>query len=450
MNYHSDASDLVREDLDHVLHPVTLLRDHATRGPFVLVEGHGIWLKDPAGKEYIDGLAGLWNVAVGHGRSAIAEAIRQQAGKLAYVPLFWGMANDRAIELGHRLAALTPPSIKRFFWTSGGSEANDTGFKIARYFWRLQGCEEKYKVVSRLLAYHGATYGALSATGLAHYWQNFGPMVPGFIHVPAPYCYRCPWGQQYGSCNLQCAGAVEEAFTAARGAVAEFIAEPVMGAGGVIIPPPEYFPRVREICDQHGVLLHLDEVITGFGRTGRWFACQHWNVQPDLLSLAKAMTSGYQPLGAVGLSEEIYQGLLGSEAAFFHGYTYNGHPVCCAAALANLDIIEAERLVENAATVGAYLLERLQELQELPHVGEVRGLGLLAAVEIVADKATRAKFAPELKVGERIQARARAGGLLCRAVSDVICLAPPLIITREEVDLVVSRLATAITGVGEG
>lgn len=442
------TEELVKKDLDHVLHPATLLRDHARTGPLVFVEGHGIWLKDSDGREYIDGFAGLWNVSVGHGRTAIVDAIQAQAQKLAYATMFGGAANDQAIELAYKLAQYTPASIRRFHWTCGGSESNDSAIKIARYYWRMQGKEDKYKVVSRVLAYHGLTYGAMSATGMAHYWTNFGPTVPGFIHIPPPYCYRCPWEKQYGQCDIDCAQALDKAIEAEGDTVAEFIAEPVIGTAGVIPPPPEYFPMVREICTRRGVLLHLDEVVTGFGRTGKFFAAEHWGIQPDLMSMAKALTSGYLPLGAVGITEEIYQGLMKSEVPFFHGLTYNGHPVCCAAAIANIDIIVKENLVENAARMGKYMLERLQELLDLPYVGDVRGLGLVAAIELVEDKKTKAKFDPQKKIPQQVFLKARENGLVCRAMGDNICFSPPLIITREEIDLMVDRIRPAIESIG--
>ena len=449
MTESSRTGELVKKDIDHVLHPATLLRDHAQTGPIVFVEGHGIWLKDSNGKEYIDGFAGLWNVSIGHGRTALVDVIQSQAQKLAYATMFSGMANDQAIELAHRLAQHTPASIKRFHWTCGGSESNESAFKIARYYWRMEGQENKYKIISRLLGYHGLTYGAMSATGIPHFWTNFGPPAPGFMHIPPPYCYRCPWDKEYGSCDIDCALALDKAIAAEGDTVAEFVAEPVIGTAGVIPPPPEYFPMVREICTRRNVLLHLDEVVTGFGRTGKFFAAEHWNIQPDLMTMAKALTSGYLPLGAVGLTEEIHRGLMKSNIPFFHGLTYNGHPVCCAAALANLDIIVKENLVENAAVVGKYMLERFQEFRDLPHVGDVRGLGLMAAIELVEDKKSKAKFSPEKKIATQVVMKARENGLICRPLGENVCFSPPLTITRAEVDLMVDRVRPAIESIAK-
>lgn len=443
------TEELLKEDVKHLIHPITVLGEHERTGPLVIAEGKGILVWDSDGKEYIDGMAGLWNVSVGHGRSAIAEAIAEQAAKLAFCPSFWGLANIPSIMLGHKLAELTPPGLKRYFFTSGGSESNETALKIARYSFRMQGQEEKFKIVSREHAYHGVSYGALSATGIAAYWKNFGPTVPGFLHLPAPYCYRCPLDKEYPRCEVACASALEEAvLKEGPDTVAAFIAEPVMGVGGVIVPPPEYFPRIEKICREYGVLFITDEVITGFGRTGKMFAVEHWGVQPDLMSVAKAITSGYVPLGAVAVSEGVYEGLKAADTPFMHGFTYNAHPVACAAALANLDILVGEDLAGNAAAVGPYFLARLGELRRYRAVGDVRGLGLMAAVELVAEKQTKAKFDPAQKAALKVQMAARRHGLLCRAAGDTLLFAPPLIIDRQGLDLLVERLAQAIEDAG--
>ena len=293
-------------------------------------------LFDADGKEYIDGLSGLWNVALGHGRKELAEAAREQLETLAYASGYTGHSNVRAIELGERLARLTYPAINRFFFTSGGAEANESAIKLARSYWKLRGQPAKTKVISRELGYHGTTLAAMSATGIAGYWPLFEPRVPGFIHVPSPYPYRAQLmdGAAYG---VAIANELEKAIVR-EGAetVAMFLAEPVIGVSGVIVPPDDYFPRIREICDRYDVLFAADEVITGFGRTGRWFALEHWGVAPDMVQFAKAITSGYFPLGGVGISDEIARVLDEAQVPWMHAYTYSGHPTGCAVALRTL------------------------------------------------------------------------------------------------------------------
>ena len=442
----SRTQELTKKDLEHVLHPQTPLHDHSRSGPMaIMVEGHGVYIKDTNGREYIDGLAGLWNVNVGHGRKEIGDAIAEQASRLAFSPTFWGLAHEPVIRLSDKLAEIAPPGIGRFLYTSGGSESNETAFKIARFFWRMKGQPDKHKIIARRWGYHGVSFGALSATGIDLYRHYYGPLVPGFAHIPAPYCYRCEFDRRYPECDLACAKALEEKILEeGPETVAAFIAEPVQGAGGVIAPPPEYFPLIREICTKYDVLFIADEVINGFGRTGKMFAVMHWDVQPDLLSLAKGITSGYVPLGAVGVTERVYEGMVVPNTMFAHGFTYAGHPVACAASLANLSIIEKENLVENAARMGKRLREGLQEVADHPNVGEVRGLGLMCGVELVVDKATRQPFEPLGKAGAQVAARLREKGVMCRAIRDILAFAPPLCINADEVQTITSRVKEAI------
>jgi adenosylmethionine-8-amino-7-oxononanoate aminotransferase len=390
----------------------------------------------------------LWNVNIGHGRSEVAEAVFAQMRELEFVPVFFGMSHPPVIQLAETLAALGERKRPRVYFTTTGSEAVETAIKLARYYWRLLGRPGKYKILFRTHAYHGVTLGALSANGIPAYRDPYGPLAPGFVQLPAPYCYRCELGLTYPGCNIACAAALEETIRQeGPETVAACIAEPVQGTGGVLVPPPEYFPMVSRICREHGVLFIADEIITGFGRTGRMFAVDHWGVDPDLMTIAKGVTSGYLPLGAACLTEAVYAPFEAADVTLLHGFTYNGHPAACVAALKNLEILVQERLVENAAAMGAYLRERLSQLAERPYVGEVRSLGLLAAVELVADKASRHPFESSQKIGERVRDAARGHGLLCRAIGDSIALAPPLIISRGEVDQVVSALDRALRAV---
>jgi adenosylmethionine-8-amino-7-oxononanoate aminotransferase len=426
----------------HLLHPLHHPNDHAA--PLMLVEGRGVMVKDANGKEYIDALAGLWNVLVGHGREELAQAAAEQMNTLAYCSSYVGQSNPPAAELAARLAGFTYPNLNTTFFTCGGAEANESAFKTARCYWKLKGQPNKVKIISRWHAYHGVTMAAMSATGMANYWKMFEPRVPNFIQIPAPYPYRFEGAKEGESVGTAAARMLEETIQS-EGAdtVAAFIAEPVMGAGGVIVPPNDYFPAVREVCDKHEVLLIADEVITGFGRTGKWFGLHHWNVQPDIMSFAKGITSGYLPLGGIQISDEIHEALLSAppDSRWMHAYTYSAHPTCCAVALKNLDILERENHVERAATSGKGFLALLQTLYEFDCVGEVRGLGLMAAVEFVKDRQTKSPA----NIGERVRRALQERGVLARVRGDVLMLAPPLIITEAEIDRLVDVLREAIS-----
>ena len=444
----SNKSSLLQRDLAHLLHPLHNHGMHAEQG-HVWVKGDGAMLIDADGMEYIDGLSGLWNVVAGHGRTELADAAARQIKQLAYCSGYAGSSNERAIELAERINGMTYPNITRFFFTSGGGESSDTCFKTARYYWKLKGKPEKTKVISRQWGYHGVTLAAMSATGISSYWPMFEPRVPGFVHIPSPYPYRYENATDGVSQGVAAANELEQAILReGPDTVAMFLAEPVQGAGGVIIPQDDYFARIREICDQYDVLFVSDEVITGFGRTGKMFGLEHWNVQPDMIQYAKAITSGYFPLGGIGVSEEIAKTLDAAEPVWMHAYTYSAHPVGCAVALANLDIIEQENFVVQAAEKGQRLLDGLtSELADHPHVGEVRGLGLMCAVEIVQDKATKAEFPTEEKVGARIHAAAQERGLFSRLRGDVFCLAPPIVTPEETLDRIVDVLRDSVVAV---
>ncbi|MCZ6795122.1 MAG: aspartate aminotransferase family protein [Planctomycetota bacterium] len=439
-------ADLLSRDRAHLIHPLHDPRIHETG--HVWVAGHGAVLTDADGEEYIDGLAGLWNVVAGHGRKELAEAAAEQMRVLGYCSGYTGSSNPHAIELAERLAGLTYPSINRFFFTCGGGEASESSFKTARFYWRLRGKPEKTKVISRVWGYHGVTLAAMSATGMQSYWQMFEPRVPGFVHIPSPYPYRyeAPEGVSQG---VAAADELEKAILReGPETVAMFLAEPVQGAGGVIVPQDDYFARIRAICQRYEVLFVADEVITAFGRTGKLFALDHWGVEPDMIQFAKAITSGYFPLGGIGVNDDIAAALDSGEDTWMHCYTYSAHPVGCAVALRNLRIIEEEDLPGQAAEKGTYLIESLQTaLGDHGHVGEVRGKGLMCAVELVADRGTRAEFPPESKVGGKVLTEARRRGLFTRSRGDVILLAPPLVTTRGQLDRIVEILKESVTAV---
>jgi putrescine aminotransferase len=441
-------SEVVQLDHEHLIHP--LYHPSAHQAPKVWVEGRGAIVKDINGDEYIDGLSGLWNVNIGHGREELAQAAYEQMRQLAFYSAYAGSTNQPAVRLAEKLAEIFYPSINTFFFTSGGAESTESSFKTARFYWKAAGKPEKVKFISRMKGYHGVTMAAMAATGLPAYWPMFEPRMPGFVHIDSPYPYRFVNKSIGLSDGVAAANLLEEAILReGPETVAGFIAEPVQGAGGVIPPQDDYFRRIREICDQYEVLLISDEVITGFGRTGRWFGLEHYGIEPDIAQFAKGITSGYFPLGGIGVSDTIHAAIesVPPEKRWMHAYTYSGHPTGCAVALANIAIIEREGLVQRAAEVGAHLNQALQELEEMPTVGNVRGLGMMAAVELVADKTTREAFPASANVGPRVQQELTKRGLFTRIVGDTICIAPPLVTPVETIDRIVQILGESIAAV---
>jgi adenosylmethionine-8-amino-7-oxononanoate aminotransferase len=457
-----NASDLIKNDQSHLIHPLHNAADAAE--PLVVVEGRGAIIRDIQGHEYIDGLSGLWNVSVGHGREELAKAAYEQMKKLAYYSNYVGSSNIPAVELATRLVKLAYRNLSGVFFTCGGAEANESAFKTARFYWKTKGKPDKIKIIARQNAYHGVTLQAMSATGMAPYWKMFEPRVPGFLHIQAPYPYRYQGAKPGETVGQAAARELEEAILReGPDTVAAFIAEPVIGGGGVIVPPDDYFPLIRKICTRHQVLFIGDEVITGFCRTGQWFALTHWGVEPDIMSFAKAVTSGYQPLGGIMVSHEIHEAINSAPAdsRWMHAYTYSGHPTCCAVGLVNIDIMERERLWERAATMGTRLHQGLLGLQkEFAAIGDVRGgKGLLCAAELVSDRGTKAGFPADQKVGARVRREMEKRGLVTRTrpypvpggtVAEQIFLAPPLVITEEQVDRTLEAVRGAIQAVVPG
>src|SRR3954470_22964436 len=430
------TAELLDIDRRYLVHPLHHPEEH--KAPLLVESGKGAMVHLADGREVIDGLAGLWNVNIGHGRGELADAAAGQMRKIAYASAYVGATNEPAIRLGEKIVKHAYSNSSAVYYTTGGAESNESAFKTARFFWKVQDKPDKTKIISRIHGYHGVTMAAMSATGMPAYHKMFGPLMPGFIQVAAPYPYRWQGNQE---CGIGAAEAVEKAILA-EGAdtVAAVIAEPVMGAGGVIVPPDSYFPKLRQICDQYEVLLIADEVITGFGRTGRWFSLGHWGVEPDIVSFAKGVTSGYLPLGGNILSKRVHDAILNAplDRRYMHAATYSGHPVCCAVGLRNVEIIDSEGLVDRAAIMGKHLQDNLrQELGDLPVVGDIRGLGMMCGVELVTNKGTKA---PALGVGVKVSREAMSRGLLARArpgsaepaTGDTICLSPPLA-TPEEI-----------------
>jgi adenosylmethionine-8-amino-7-oxononanoate aminotransferase len=445
-----DTATLVRNDQDHLIHPLHHPSDHLE--PMVYVRGRGAMLTDINGREYIDGLAGLWNVNVGHGREELAQAAARQMSELAYYSGYAGSSNVPAIELASKLVSLAYPNMQAVFFTCGGAESNESAFKTARFYWKVRGKPDKVKIIARLNAYHGVTLQAMSATGMAPYWKMFEPRVPNFLHVPTCYPYRQDGARPGETAGQTAARLLEEAIVR-EGAdtVAAFIAEPIHGGGGVLYPTDDYFPLVRQVCDRHDVLFIADEVITGFCRTGKWFAMSHWGVLPDIMSFAKGVSSGYLPLGGIMVSRAIKAAMdeVKPEDRWMHAYTYSGHPTCCAVGLKNIEIMERERLWERAAAMGTRLHQGLtQAFGDHAHVGDIRGgKGLLAAIELVEDRATKAPFAADKKVGNRVIQEMVKRGVVTRNRLEHIFFSPPLVITEAQLDRVVSAARDAVKAV---
>jgi len=447
---------LMELDRKHILHPTSPIKEHYEQGPSVIIQrGEGIYVYDTEGNKYIDGLSSLWNVNVGHGRHELAQAAMEQMTKLAYSHSFNRFSHEPAILLAEKIASLTPADLNVCQFTSGGSESNDTVFKLVRHYFKLKGESNRYKIIARYRAYHGVTMGATSATGIPIFRQAGGPLAEGFVQVAAPYSYRCETCESCAAGGAACAvQSMEEAILReGPDTVAAIIVEPIQGAGGVIVPPSGYMQEVRRLCDKYGILMIADEVITGFGRTGKWFGMEHENVLPDLMTFAKGITSGYVPLGGVILNDRLHKELAElSTAVLPHGYTYSGHPTACAVALKNLEVIERENLVENAAAMGQVLSSGLEQLkQQSQIVGNVTYRGLLASVELVEDKASKRAFPVAKKAAQLVFDKAKQHGLITRAISidntDIIALCPPLTIDKNQVESLIDRLGTAIMDV---
>ncbi|MBW1721391.1 MAG: aspartate aminotransferase family protein [Deltaproteobacteria bacterium] len=437
------ARGWIEEDKQHLLHGGVPLRDFSENGtPLILESAKGIRIRDIHGREYIDALAGAVCVNCGYGRQELAEVAREQMSRLSYAESWSGVAHTAAIEYAQALSKFTPPGLDRFFFVNSGAEANEAAYKIARYYWATKGYGEKTKIISRKLSYHGLNLFSMWATGIDRFHNKVGSPNPDVLYTSECYCYRCPFGKDYPGCNLECAEALAETIEQeGKDRVAAFVAEPIYGVSGTICPPPEYFPKIREICDAHDVLLILDEVMTGFGRTGKNFACMHWNITPDLLCMSKGMISSSLPIAGVAFTDKIFQGML-CDDPFPHLHTCGAHPVACAVAKKNLEILIDENLVENSANMGRYMLDELEKLQEYPFIGQVQGMGLFLGFELVQDQKTREPFAN--KAEKRLVKAILEEGIIVRPGGSRIQIGPPLIVTREEVDEILEGIKRAV------
>ena len=420
-------------------------------GMHIIERGDGCYVWDTKGNRYLDGLAGLFVSQLGHGRPELARTAGNQAATLGYFPI-WTYGHPTAIELSAKLASLAPGDLNRVFFTTSGSEAVESAWKLARQYFKQIGQPDRVKAISRNLSYHGTTMGALSITGLESIKTVFEPLVPGTVKVPETNHYRCPTCRDEPHCSLHAADALEEAILReGPETVAAVFLEPVQNAGGCFVPPPGYFDRVREICDRHGVLLVSDEVICAYGRIGRMFGCERYGYQPDIITSAKGLTSGYAPLGAMIVSDRIAEPFVGTGESFLHGITFAGHPVSCAVALANLKIFEDEDIVGHVQANEVAFRAALDDLMDLPIVGDIRGEGYFYGIELVRDRDTRSSFSDDERehlLRGFLSNRLLELGLICRADDrgePVIQLSPPLIAGPEQFEEINAKLRTALT-----
>ncbi|WP_277601329.1 aspartate aminotransferase family protein [Brevibacillus marinus] len=436
--------ELLEKDRHHMWHHLSPYNPN----PMIVTEASGAWVTDIDGNRYLDAMSGLWCVNIGYGRQELADAAYEQLKQLAYFPLT--QSHVPAIRLAEKVSEWLGGEYRVFF-SNSGSEANEVAFKIARQYHQQNGEPGRYKFISRYRAYHGNTMGALAATGQAVRKYKYEPLAPGFLHVSPPYCYRCPFGKSYGSCSLECAQVFDEVINwEGAQTVAAVIMEPVITGGGVIVPPPEYLPKVREICDKYGVLLIIDEVICGFGRSGQKFGHQNFQIKPDIVTMAKGITSAYLPLSATAVRKELADRFLeqGVDQHFRHVNTFGGNPAACALALRNLELLEEEQLIARAAQLGAELRRKLSVLEDHPHVGDIRSFGFICGIEMVENRSSKEPAAPD-KVGKVIAECKKRGLIIGRngdtipGYSNILTLSPPFATTDEDLAFIVNVLTEA-------
>jgi len=429
-------------DTAHYLHPFTDFKSLAHKGSRVITRADNIYLWDSDGAKLLDAMSGLWCVNVGYGRQELIDAATRQLGELPFYNSFFQTATPPAIELAELLSEVTPPQFKHVFFTGSGSEGNDTIVRMVRRYWDVLGQPERTTIISRNNAYHGSTMAGASLGGMSGMHAQGGLPIPGIVHIEQPFWFEHGKGMSREAFGLVAAGWLEaKILELGADKVAAFIGEPVQGAGGVIIPPSTYWPEIQRICDKYGILLVSDEVICGFGRTGHWWGCETFGFRPDLMTFAKGVTSGYIPLGGVMVGDRIADVLIDQGGEFNHGYTYSGHPVACAVALANIRLIRRERLVEKVRDdLGPYLAEHFAALAEHPLIGEAQSVGLMGALQIVRDKASSELFDGELEVGMVCRGHCFGNGLIMRAVGDRMIIAPPLVMTHAQIDEMVALI----------
>ena len=447
--HHYNTEVLWRQDLDHYIHPWTDFSTFKEEGSLIMAESEGAYVIDSEGNRYIDGIGGLWCVNIGYANEEMAQAIAEQVRRITYYSTFGHLTTPPAAELAAKLAELTPGKLNHVFYGTGGSMSNDTAIRIIHFYFNRLGKKNKKKIISRTDGYHGSTYLAMTLTGIEFDHQGFD-LAPDLVHhIPAPNPYRRPDGMSLEEfCDEKVADLENKILELGPENVACFIAEPVMGAGGVIVPPPGYHRRTREVCDRYEVLYISDEVVTGFGRLGHFFASESvFDFVPDIITCAKGISSGYVPLSATLLSEAMYDVISVPQAEgamFTHGFTYSGHPISCAAGLKNIEIMERDDICGHVRDVGPYLEEQLASLLEHPIVGDVRGSHFMMCIENVANKETKALLPPEVAIGDRIAAHCQSRGVIVRPIAHLNVLSPPLILTRQQIDTMVEVLHDSI------
>lgn len=441
-----DARKMKTDAIEYII-PHWANYESLVKDPKVFVKGEGVYLYDIDGKKYFDTFSSLVTSILGHGNQEIADAISEQIKELEFFPNIWDTFTPPLIRIANKLAEIAPGELKVSFFVNSGSEANETAIKLAKqYFWEKDQMS-KYKVIARRYSYHGTTLGAISATGILYNRKSFEPLMPGFIFGPSANCRRCEFGLEPASCGLLCAKTLEKLVEWENPeTVAAMIMDPIPGSNsGYPVPPDGYLERVREICSKNNILLIFDEIQTGIAKTGRWFACEHWNVVPDILTIGKAITAGYLPLAVTMTTPEIYSVFRKSGSEFRSGGTFGGHPASCAAALKTLEIIERENLIESARSIGAHIEKKIGELYEkYSIVGNFRGIGTLWAIELLKDRKSATPFDPELKIGDRIKDFCWERGMILRNNADILVIAPSIIITMEQVDEILSLIEEGI------
>ncbi|AXF57022.1 aspartate aminotransferase family protein [Salicibibacter kimchii] len=444
----SNVHELTELDKKHFLHPLTPPKMQYEQGPPIIVsEGKGVYVKNESGDTYIDGMSMLWNVNLGHGQEELAEAAKEQMKKMAFSSSFNGYSNEPAIRLSEKIASLAPGDMNVVFFTSGGSEANDTAFKLARYYWKLKGQQDRGKVISLSRSYHGVAQGSTSATGIPEFNSIVGSQAPDYLHAE-PHLLDCERGDRDNEhYHKSVRGIIEQ-----EGAenIAAIILEPVMGAGGVFTPPEGYLQALRDLCDEKDILMITDEIICGFGRTGENFGVDNWNVTPDMLTFAKGSTSGYIPLGGVVMREKIRDEMLQSEDVLFHGFTYSGHPTSCAVALKNLEILERDNIKDNVKNMEQVFKTELQKLEDKhQHVTKTRAIGLLGAFELYKDRNKEEPFDPEVGAAFKVVDECFKRNLILRFIdwkgSNIVAIAPPLIVNKQEMEDIFKIIDEALT-----
>ncbi len=452
MNIQSLKKHLEKLDKKYLWHPFTQMKEWKEEPPLIITEGRGSFLKDVLGKWYLDGTSSIWVTVHGHRKKEIDDAIKTQVDRISHSTLL-GLTHPPAVELAEKLLKIVNSSLSRVFYSDNGSTAVEIGLKMAFQYWQNKGVKSKKAFLSLNNAYHGDTVGAVSVGGIDLFHEIFSPLLFKSYNAPSPYCYRCELGKRYPSCRLLCLKEMEKVIQKYQREIAGLIIEPIVqGAGGMIVSPPGYLKGVRRLCSKYNILMIADEVATGFGRTGRMFACEHENVSPDILCLAKGITGGYLPLAATITTEKIYKAFLGrfkDLKTFFHGHTYTGNQLACAAAIANLDLFKKEKTITRMQKKIEILGKEVAKTGDFPHVGDVRQKGFMVGIELVKDKKTSEPYSPEEKIGWKVCCKAGEKGLIIRPLGNVIVLMPPLSISRQELKRLIQITAEAIREVTE-